>query len=89
MREALLAHGTDGEERPRHYWELMAPSFEDSDSTLLRIARHGEQLLQAAYQAAIEHPLLAAPVLELLKKQSAHFQASRRIVSTSKALKVA
>jgi hypothetical protein len=73
----------------RHYWEFMAVGKEDSDETLLAIARGGEGVATKVYHNALAELSLAPAVRRLLEEQQAHIEISGRLVGSLRVLKAA
>ena len=73
----------------RHYWEFMAVGRDDSDETLLAIAREGEEVATKVYHNALTELSLPPAVRRLLEKQQAHIEMSGRLVGSFRALKAA
>jgi hypothetical protein len=73
----------------RHYWEFMAVGKDDSDETLLVIAKEGEEVATKVYHNALAELSLAPAVRRLLEKQQAHIEMSGRLVGSFRVLKAA
>jgi uncharacterized protein (TIGR02284 family) len=88
MAASLLDAVTE-DNRARHFWEFMAVGTDDSDETLLAIAREGEGVAAKVYRNALAKQSLAPAVRRLLEKQQAHIEISGRLVGSFRALKAA
>jgi|ERR1700685_3818627 uncharacterized protein (TIGR02284 family) len=88
MTASLLDAVTEGNSA-RRYWEFMAVGKDDSDETLLAIAREGEEVATKVYHNALTTLSLAPAVRCLLEKQQAHIEMSGRLVRSLRALKAA
>jgi hypothetical protein len=78
-----------GVETPRRFWEFMAVSKNDSDETLLAIAREGEGVAMKVYQKALTDVSLIPAVRRVLEKQQTHIEMSGRLVGSFRVLKAA
>jgi uncharacterized protein (TIGR02284 family) len=88
MTASLLDAVTE-ENSARHYWEFMAVDTDDSDETLLAIARQGEEVATKVYHNALAERSLAPAVRRLLEKQQSHIEICGRLVGSFRALKAA
>jgi uncharacterized protein (TIGR02284 family) len=73
----------------RHYWEFMAVNEDDSDETLLAIAREGEEVAMKAYQKVLTGTALVPKILHVLEKQRTHIAISGRLVRSFRTLRAA
>ena len=67
----------------RHYWEFMAVRKDDSDETLLAIAREGEGVAAKVYRNALAERSLAPAIRRLLEKQPTHLSCLRPSLAIS------
>ena len=86
---ASLLDAVTEDNSARHYWEFMAVSKEDSDETLLAIAREGEGVTTKAYHNALTELSLAPAVRRLLEEQQSHIGISGRLVGSFREPKAA
>jgi uncharacterized protein (TIGR02284 family) len=88
MIASLLDEG-DSPHNGRHYWEFMAVNEDDSDETLLAIARQGEEVAMKAYQNVLTDTALVPKILHVLEKQRTHIEISGRLVRSFRTLRAA
>ena len=89
MTASLLDAVTTEDDSARHYWEFMDVGKDDSDETLLAIAREGEGVAAKVYRNALAEGSLAPAIRRLLERQQTHIEISGRLVGSFRALKAA
>jgi uncharacterized protein (TIGR02284 family) len=86
---ASLLDAVSGADSARHFWDFMAVGEDDSDETLLAIAKEGEEVAMKVYHNALTDASLVLSIRRVLERQRAHIEMCRRMVGSFRALKAA